>query len=814
VEYLHSKPIKSGELDKNVLLEVAANNEGSKSQDLEGNIKPSNLEVKTSEFRKDENVTLEEDLKISSKMRRDKKRRKDEHFPEVVKKRKAEVEEEVEEDKAPKKRKNSPLLLDKISDSFEKLTETSLEETLKCLEDLLESETFTEATKLCVEEKEVGKKKESFESKNGHIQDNSSVTKKKVGKKKGSAENIKSCDELSISSISSLVANNNGKENEDLSGTKSVCASDDEPQGEKHGNVEKSSKDKIYESKLENHLNNLREPSPVHKPVRSEKRVEMEEATVPEPVILPVLSEYSIKQEPEEIEIDGTPTVGQLNYNDYNIKQEVVDDSYAFSSDVMVSNFRVDEYNIKKEALEDDQLIGVGANYQGESVLNPYHDWLADHGNKDELAVKLESTEAQGSGSFRNKFAPLEDLSDDEVMVIDTVVNTSDVCAVLDKVIRCEECFKSFQSEQQLQEHLVTHGKPSVEQFAAQQVSKEKFEEINSSAFPKINLVRVSMKNHGYIQSKQLLDIEIGSSNLASIPSPILPSVCKKSESLAKVTTLQALDDLLAPTKKSNTKQGVKIKSTVNDVKNPAQTASKQHFLKEIDKVFEMSSKLSLSQSPTQVSTPLKSLNSNECKKENGFVIQKSQQSVKNKKSSHRFEEAGARGQTPLLGKVNEKPIKARESVSQEQPKKSLPAAFTCQVCLKVNFNTMEALRKHLSYHPHSLCKGKVNICYICDEKFDLEDMSYNVHLVRHLQKMKSSSNMKCLGCYSTFEGKDKLLSHVLSVHEKRKSFPCPVCPKCFDRKRQLLLHITTIHEATSRDIIEKATPPPYHHYS
>ena len=138
------------------------------------------------------------------------------------------------------------------------------------------------------------------------------------------------------------------------------------------------------------------------------------------------------------------------------------------------------------------------------------------------------------------------------------------------------------------------------------------------------------------------------------------------------------------------------------------------------------------------------------------------------------------------------------------QNKNKISATFTCQVCLKVNFNTMEALRKHLSYHPHSLCSGKVNICYICDEKFDLKDPSFSVHLVRHLQTMKSSDNLKCLACYSTFEGREKLLSHVLSIHEKKMSFPCPVCPKYFNRKRQLLLHITTIHETTSRDIIEK----------
>jgi len=230
--------------------------------------------------------------------------------------------------------------------------------------------------------------------------------------------------------------------------------------------------------------------------------------------------------------------------------------------------------------------------------------------------------------------------------------------------------------------------------------------------------------------------------------------------------------------------------------------------MKEIDKVFELSTKLSQN-TKHNVEPSAKTQNSAEfSSSEDSTRLSKS---LLNRKSGPI--RPGGPSTSAVLSKKHPGPVglqtentPAKPEVKISQPKKSAQAAFTCQVCLKVNFNTMDALRKHLSYHPHSLCKEKVNICYICDEKFDLGDSTFNVHLVRHLQKMKSSVTLKCLGCYSVFEGKEKLMSHVVAVHEKSKSFPCPACPKFFDRKRQLLLHITTMHEATSREIIEKET--------
>jgi len=391
--------------------------------------------------------------------------------------------------------------------------------------------------------------------------------------------------------------------------------------------------------------------------------------------------------------------------------------------------------------------------------------------------------------------------SDDEVMIVDTVVNNAgEACDILDNVIRCKECFKSFQSKSELTKHSMIHEKLSVEQFASQKVTQAKFEEIQDSKFPKINLVRVSLKNHGYIQSTQIMVHD----DLHHVDSK---STVKKSESLTKITTLQALDGLFAPTKSSNTKQSARIKPPDSDVK---MSASKS-FMKEIDKVFEMSTKLSQN-SKNNVKPSLKvqsngtfSSTEESTKNKTSLLNRKSYPKLPEEPpSSNEYAVLTNKSHSPVGLQTKNTPLKSKHKISQ--PKKSVPAAFTCQVCLKVNFNTMDALRKHLSYHPHSLCKEKVNICYICDEKFDLEDSSFNVHLIRHLQKMKNSVTLKCLGCYSVFEGKEKLMSHVVTVHEKSRSFPCPACPKFFERKRQLLLHITTMHEATSREIIEKET--------
>jgi len=747
----------------------------------ENNVNKLNIQVdassKTDKIEDDSNVHGEERnnlIESSSKSfmsRRENKKWKEE--PKHLRKRKAGVEEEKSDNVKKSRIITTNTVDDNASSTLEELTETSLEETLKCLEDLLQNENFAEP----VVETE--------------IKSNGNGNDRDMGRNK----------EFDITSISS-VSNNNAKENKDLLRQNSDRDADHISQVL----VEKTQlkgllKDREVEKMVK--VSNLEESYCVDIPVRLEEEAEVEEIIDPK-LVSPVFSEYNIKQEPEEetevadCVIPSDVSIPELNFNDYNIKQEVVDESYEGIHNITMPNvsdaqFRVDEYNIKKELVDDDHEIGVVASNISHptidsTLLNPLLDyinngWMTDIGIKAEPPVKLESQVSRNDTS--SNFTPVQTESDDEVMIVDTVINNAgEACDILDNVIRCKECFKSFQSKPELIKHSMIHEKLSVEQFAYQKVPPAKLEEIKDSKFPKINLVRVSLKNHGYIQTSQIMEHE----DLHRVNSK---STVKKPESLPKITTLQALDGLFAPAKSSNTKQCSRIKPPDSDVK---MSASKS-FMKEIDKVFEMSTKLSHN-SKDNVKPSLKV--------QNNMIFSSSiEESTKNKtpllKSFPKIPE-----EPPIGLQTKNTPSKSKHKNSQ--PKKNVPAAFTCQVCLKVNFNTMEALRKHLSYHPHSLCKEKVNICYICDEKFDLEDSSFNVHLIRHLQKMKNSVTLKCLGCYSVFEGKEKLMSHVVTVHEKSKSFPCPACPKFFDRKRQLLLHITTMHEATSREIIEKET--------
>ena len=126
--------------------------------------------------------------------------------------------------------------------------------------------------------------------------------------------------------------------------------------------------------------------------------------------------------------------------------------------------------------------------------------------------------------------------------------------------------------------------------------------------------------------------------------------------------------------------------------------------------------------------------------------------------------------------------------------KKEVKSSLTCQVCWKVTCATMKTMRKHLTFHPHTQCKGKVNICYICDEKFDLRDEEYMIHVESHLLEMRTSGHNQCLGCQENFSNSEQLMRHVQTVHEKEKWFPCSICQEKFDRKKKLLLHLDTIH--------------------
>merc|ERR1712096_306660 len=152
---------------------------------------------------------------------------------------------------------------------------------------------------------------------------------------------------------------------------------------------------------------------------------------------------------------------------------------------------------------------------------------------KEEPQIKQEfgEIEERSKKSSSNIFKPekVED-DDDEVMIIESPADVSDICDVLVNIFRCEECFKSFQSAEQFNDHTKMHKKELLQKFASRPITEEKYLEISSSRFPKIYLSPVSMKNHSYIQ---LLTQPIMKTDVTLV---------KKPEPLAKMTTLQALD--------------------------------------------------------------------------------------------------------------------------------------------------------------------------------------------------------------------------------------------------------------------------------
>ena len=143
------------------------------------------------------------------------------------------------------------------------------------------------------------------------------------------------------------------------------------------------------------------------------------------------------------------------------------------------------------------------------------------------------------------------------------------------------------------------------------------------------------------------------------------------------------------------------------------------------------------------------------------------------------------------------KTVKSKEkSLTSKSPaaKSGKSMSLTCQVCSKVNCVNMESMRKHLTFHPHTQCQGKVNICCICDEKFDTRDSSFTSHVDDHMSEMRRSQDHQCLGCGSVFQTSDTLMKHVETVHQIQKIFPCSLCSETFLRKKKLLLHQDTLH--------------------
>merc|ERR1712142_127928 len=125
-----------------------------------------------------------------------------------------------------------------------------------------------------------------------------------------------------------------------------------------------------------------------------------------------------------------------------------------------------------------------------------------------------------------------------EILILENNVSEghqNDSCDILDDIIRCRECFKSFNSNEDLITHSECHRKSLLHLFKINNITDSKLMSIRSSKYPIINISPVSLTNHPPVKVDKFTRIETKLKD------------ADLSANISKVTTLQALDDLMAP---------------------------------------------------------------------------------------------------------------------------------------------------------------------------------------------------------------------------------------------------------------------------
>ena len=534
--------------------------------------------------------------------------------------------------------------------------------------------------------------------------------------------------------------------------------------------------DNEYDSRLSDHLDSLREPlEPVvelHKAPGPPETPNTEVAMATDPSS----SSYNIKQEPQELSpqllIESQVKNVPPGPGGYRVKTEL-SKPYQSSSSLTNPSLVID---IKQEMDTYGLFSSVSA-----------------------IPVKVEPVKSEPLDSVDESGLLHED--DDDIQILDEKITgkediSRELVDVITNVLRCKECFKSFLSMEDLDAHIKTHsGKAfgsevskSVEEKDVFDANKwltvSKAKEISSSSFPSINLRLESAKNHEYIYPQKIA---------------------------SKAKIVESKDDMIVvrPTKKEKINQNEKL-PVVADKKEEniekSKIIPKRESFAEENKIPKVVAKKAEDKDKVENLTVLQALDSlfqpSKPQSPNEPVVkpvQSALQALDNLlQSSKILEPKASEGKTP-------KPIKQpkkKSSMKAENEammralikKKEVKSSLTCQVCWKVTCATMKTMRKHLTFHPHTQCKGKVNICYICDEKFDLRDEEFMIHVEGHLLEMRTSGHNQCLGCQENFSNSEQLMRHVQTVHEKEKWFPCSICQEKFDRKKKLLLHLDTIH--------------------
>lgn len=516
--------------------------------------------------------------------------------------------------------------------------------------------------------------------------------------------------------------------------------------------------DHDYDSQLNDHLDSLREPVGVesHKasgPPESTKSVSSD--IINDVEEMPDPSSYCIKQEP----LESPPLL---------IDSEVCNVPPGPGS-----------YSIKLESSRTGKSSSAIVNPDPIIDIKQEMDTYGLFGQTLTFPIKSEAVKSEPLDFVVNE-------DDEEIQIIDNInvkekIN-KDLVDVIINVLRCKECFKSFISKEDLDCHIKTHSeKDEFDENKWLTDSKEK--QISSSRLPFINVRRESTKDHGYIyprkQTPKAKNVESADYMIVSQAEKEKSSRDEKPPAAEKNVEENLEDPKCMPKNEGITENKKAPKADDNKVED---SVEKLTVLQALDTLFQPSK--SQSPKPPVVQPAQSALQALDTLLQSSKLLmneQKVSQVKTNKAAKHPKRKTSIKADNEATMKTL---IKKKEAKS----------TLTCQVCWKVTCATMESMRKHLTFHPHTQCKGKVNICYICDDKFDLRDEEYTIHVEGHLLEMRTSGYNQCLGCQENFSNSDQLMRHVQTVHEKGKRFPCSICPEKFDRKKKLLLHLDTIH--------------------
>ena len=406
-----------------------------------------------------------------------------------------------------------------------------------------------------------------------------------------------------------------------------------------------------------------------------------------------------------------------------------------------VTRPEVNMYNIKTEDLEQAPEAEISIIHSAPPVsVKQEVDVYGLFGGGTNCMIPLKSE------SVKSEPVELEECSevlddDDDIQILSDgdQGNVQDLCDVVTNIVRCGECFKSFISNEELTNHKKTHVVGITEETSR----KERFDE-NMWLTP-AKEAQISCSPFPVIRIQQVAIKGHGY---------IYPKSNVISEEKEAPEEKLIIDKVQAEIKISSAEPKIEEKVSEKSLEKNLTV------LQALDSLFQPSKKAK--PSGPQVDKPANSASS----------LQKPITKVDAKK-----------------GIVTKKGGTGKEKIS---------AMLTCQVCWKVSCASMLSMRKHLTFHPHNQCLGKVNICSICDEKFDQRDPEFSLHVEKHMLEMRKSKNNRCVGCLATFKSSDELINHVKDMHETRKCFPCSICREQFDRRKKLLLHLDTIHSNTT----------------